>query len=215
MNVVILQLGFRPKNILDIGANKGLWSLAAYKYFNESNYYLIEASSRHAPKLHKMQVPYCISLVGSRTKVVEFYELKNPHQVSTGSSIYKENTHHFDNILPIRKVMHSLDTLLEGFPIIQFLKIDVQGAELDVLRGAGSTLKGVEVLIVEVSVLNYNKGSPLAIEVLSYLRDVGFEIFDIADTISIGKYQTLLQIDFVLVKHDSPYFKIAEEQLQE
>jgi FkbM family methyltransferase len=54
--------------------------------------------------------------------------------------------------------MRRLDDVLAEMPGREFdlLKIDVQGAEIDVLRGAGRTLAGVEAIVIELSLLEYN-----------------------------------------------------------
>ena len=71
-------------------------------------------------------------------------------------------------------------TVLTEFPRHNFnmLKLDVQGAELDVLRGAARTLCGIEVIIIELSLLEYNKGAPLIGDVMARLADLGFNLFD-------------------------------------
>jgi FkbM family methyltransferase len=59
-----------------------------------------------------------------------------------------------------------------------FLKIDVEGAELDVLQGAQETLaKSILGLQIEVSFLERHCGAPLFGEIDAFLRKQGFEIF--------------------------------------
>src|SRR6266516_4546364 len=57
-----------------------------------------------------------------------------------------------------------------------YLKLDVQGSELDVLRGAERTHEQVEVLDVELSVLPLYDGAPLLSEVGAYLEDRRFRL---------------------------------------
>ncbi len=66
----------------------------------------------------------------------------------------------------------SLDWLRERFPAPQFLKIDVEGAELEVLRGATSILRRDRpVILCEI-------GEACADAVSALLRDAGYELFD-------------------------------------
>jgi hypothetical protein len=82
-----------------------------------------------------------------------------------------------------------------------------------VLQGALDTLVSVEVLLLECSVLRYNLGAPLALEVLSFARSLGFELFDVADYMDSGSLGAKAQYDFVLVKASSWLFDAAEKGL--
>lgn len=59
------------------------------------------------------------------------------------------------------------------------VKIDVEGAELDVLKGAGTLLKTVDALIVEVSISRRFIDGPDFVDVAVYLRERGFRVRDI------------------------------------
>ncbi len=58
-----------------------------------------------------------------------------------------------------------------------FLKLDVQGAELDVLQGAERSLADVRALQVEVEFQPLYEGQPLFADVDSYLRERGFTLW--------------------------------------
>jgi hypothetical protein len=55
-----------------------------------------------------------------------------------------------------------------------FLKLDVQGGELLVLRGAAETLRLTEAVYLEVSFQELYEGQPLIEEVIGFLRSCGF-----------------------------------------
>jgi FkbM family methyltransferase len=57
-----------------------------------------------------------------------------------------------------------------------YLKIDVEGAELDVLRGAGDVLEYVDILELELSLAPNFSGAPLIDEVLAYVLGRGYYI---------------------------------------
>ena len=58
------------------------------------------------------------------------------------------------------------------------IKLDVQGAELDVLRGATSALRTAIAIEIEVEFCEIYKGQPLFDQIFSYLREHGFEFID-------------------------------------
>ena len=57
-----------------------------------------------------------------------------------------------------------------------YLKIDVQGAELDVLRGAESTLASVRLLEAELSTVTLYEGQALIGEVIQHVQRQGFDL---------------------------------------
>lgn len=65
-----------------------------------------------------------------------------------------------------------------GVRRVDFIKLNVQGAELDVLRGAHKLLPGVLGMLLEVSFVESYVGRPLFAEVDVFARDAGFTFFD-------------------------------------
>lgn len=56
------------------------------------------------------------------------------------------------------------------------LKVDVQGFELDVLRGGLEVLREVDVALIECSFVELYQGQALAEEVVSFMQDAGFRL---------------------------------------
>ena len=70
----------------------------------------------------------------------------------------------------------SLDAFVRehGVGPLDFLKMDIQGAELDVLEGGAATLAGVLALVTEVEFVPLYKAQPLFADVDAHLRSRGF-----------------------------------------
>ena len=83
------------------------------------------------------------------------------------------------------------------------LKIDVQGGELDVLRGAGSALDLVDEVLVELSFVELYSGQPLAEEVVSYLGDRDLRLVDISE-VAKGPTGEPVQAEFLFRRGYSP-----------
>jgi hypothetical protein len=62
----------------------------------------------------------------------------------------------------------------DGYPLFDFIKMDTQGSELDILQGGRETIKKCRFLLVEVSIKPYNRLAPLAKEVDDYIVNLGF-----------------------------------------
>lgn len=118
--------------------------------------------------LYVTKAPMCSSLYEPDEKFLSrFADL--PELVNTDFTIEIETT--------------TLDTFCqeEGIDSIDFLQIDVQGADLDVLQGASEVLKrGVLGIQIEVEFSPLYLNQPLFADVDTYLRNIGFSLFDLA-----------------------------------
>lgn len=76
----------------------------------------------------------------------------------------------------IQAPMRTLNSLEKDIPFsdLDFWVIDVQGAELLVLRGASEALKSCQTLLVEVSTTQFYQGGVLWSELLGFLENAGF-----------------------------------------
>ena len=77
----------------------------------------------------------------------------------------------------------------------QYLKIDVQGAELDVLHGAEHLLEGVLFAEIEVEFLPVYTGQPLFAEIDQFMRLHGFYLHRLVD-ISLHLFDRLMSTYF-------------------
>ena len=76
-----------------------------------------------------------------------------------------------------------------------FLKLDVQGYELQVLRGAVDTLSRVEAVEVELSLQSLYEGDSVFGDVLTALGDHGFSLVSLEDGFRDTDTRELLQVD--------------------
>lgn len=198
--------GFVPEYIVDVGAYKGSWTEETKEIFPDSRILMIEAQPDKETYLKKIKdqfpstVDYTIRLLGAEEKdAVSFFKLE------TGSSVLKEqsNAPYDVTMLP----MHTLDKVIaeRNIPKVSLLKLDVQGFELEVLRGARETLKNTEVILLEVSFLPFNKDCPLFNDVINFMKEQGFLVYDIGAIMRWRKDKTLLQADIFFVKKYSPW----------
>jgi len=85
------------------------------------------------------------------------------------------------------------DSLPDQFGKDFLLKIDVDGVELQVLKGFGSQLSRASVVVIEASYTTY-------VGRLQYLTENGFELYDIVDMVYYG--DGLYQFDAAFVRRD-------------
>lgn len=68
----------------------------------------------------------------------------------------------------------------QSFPYIDYIKIDTEGCELDILKGAEQTLKdSVLVLNLETWIQSFHIDQPVFSDIDQYLRSIGFVLFEL------------------------------------
>jgi FkbM family methyltransferase len=189
--------GFEPINILDIGANKGKWSLLVKKkVFPLANYTLIEAidydelsSINNFSNMTSM-----IVLLDEKVGKVIWNEMRN-----TGDSIYKENTSYFDDCKKIERDTTTLDIIFQDKKSFDLIKIDCQGAEIPILKGGKNTISNTSVIILEMPFMGeYNIGVPNFYEHIKYMDEIGYQVYDIIEMHRAE--DILIQIDIIFLK---------------
>jgi len=163
------------KTILDIGAAHGHFSKFALRYWPEAKVTAVECSEVNSFFLDPTNWNVHYACLGDKPCKKTFYV--NPLDLhGGGSSFYKENTKHFNKSDEIEKDIVTLDSL-ELLPH-DLIKIDVQGAELDVMKGGEETIKQAKYLLLELSFVEFNKDAPLIDDILEYTRSIGFRMID-------------------------------------
>ena len=193
--------GFSPGTIIDIGAYVGDWTKLVKEIFPRASVFMVEAQKELESILKSVSSQYAdvecrIALLGAAEQE------KIPFYVGgTGSSVYRERSD--TAMATINTSMTTLDKIVPSplrSPI--FLKLDVQGAELDVLRGASFTLGNADVVQLETALLSYNEGAPTSAELIAFMDKRGFAIFDIAGFVRPNG-KDLAQIDIIFVRKQS------------
>lgn len=83
------------------------------------------------------------------------------------------------------------------------IKLDTQGSEIEILKGASKTIHKAEVILMEISLIDIYKNVPLMKDVLNFLDDKGFQIYDICSFIRRPLDNALWQVDAIFIKKDS------------
>jgi FkbM family methyltransferase len=194
MAALLRSFGWSPSSILDIGGYKGTWTRETRQMFPSASFAIVEPNAH--VELRSIGVPVYQELLSSETKTVPWYS-----NWSTGDSMYKERTRHYDSVTPLTRTTTTLDAL---FPAqrFDFVKIDCQGAELDILKGGEALIQGTEVLLLECSLAGqYNMGAPSFADYIRYTDSIGFAPFDIPELHRANG--VLCQIDILFVRKAS------------
>jgi FkbM family methyltransferase len=193
--------GFAPATVYDIGAYRGGWTRLAAQVFPDAKFILFEANADNATYLRRAGLShFTVALAAEDGEKALFLPRQGD---ATGTSLYRENSAHYDaDNLVVRKVATArLDTLVaaQRLPSAALIKIDVQGAELDVIAGARTALAHCQALIVELSLASYNKDAPLIAETMPAIARHGLRCIDICE-LHRSPAGGVLQADFLFVK---------------
>lgn len=172
-----------PKRCLDIGAHVGDFAVDLLTIAPQCEVLAIEANPNCETYLIKKGLKYdMIGLGAGKGTFNLFIEAENP--IGTGASFYRENTQWYEGekAATVEVEVDSLDNRSYfSNEVIDLVKIDVQGAELDILNGGRETIKRSNYVIMEVSLLQYNIGAPLIDAVVAKMKEYSFYIEDIVE----------------------------------
>jgi FkbM family methyltransferase len=198
------RLGFNPAVAIDVGAYVGEWTRSFRQIFPDSHVLMIEPQASKIAMLNKVtaelrNVELRVELLGARAEAnVGFCESE------TGSSVLTvtENRRPPNTYLP----MATLDAITEGsaFARPDFIKLDVQGYEIEVLRGGVCTLESAEAVLMEVNLLELYEGAPLFHESADYMGKQGFQVYELGSLIRRPYDGALWQADVIFVRNSSP-----------
>ena len=196
--------GFRPRTCIDIGAFQGDWARMFRSVFPGSKVLMIDALQSQAARLHEVSrgsdgsLTYEIALLSSSPdKEVMF------HEMETGSSVFAESSPYPRQARSL--TTQTLDDLVRRraeFRRPDFLKLDTQGYELEVLKGAGETLLASQAVFLETSLIPVNVGCPLIAEVVAFMSDHGFNLYDFCSQVRRGD-GVLWQTDLLFLNRAS------------
>src|SRR5205823_1350672 len=85
------------------------------------------------------------------------------------------------------------------------LKADVEGAELDVLEGAGALLAHTELVLLETSLFAFWEGAPVLADVIAWMREHGFAVYDFYGGHLRPLDGALAQLDVAFVREDGRF----------
>lgn len=176
----------RDKIALDIGANIGNHSISLAEKFkkvyafepNPITYEVLKINSTYAAE-HKNVIPFNLGLSDTEGSL-PFYI--SPSNIG-GSGIIDGNNPHINDSIFID--VKSLDTFNELKDVsVALIKIDVEGHELNALKGAKATIsRDMPAILFEQHAAEIIDGSTPVIE---YLDEIGYEFFEIKKNFDFG-----------------------------
>ncbi|MEJ0005149.1 MAG: FkbM family methyltransferase [Steroidobacteraceae bacterium] len=200
---LLRRRGFQPRRALDIGAYHGTWSRMCKDIWPNLRICMFEAQPEKAPGLQALTR----SLSGLELRMALLSDLPDQevafHLAESGSSSLTMLSN--PDAPTTRLRTQTLSQLVKGteFERPDFIKVDVQGAELQVLDGGQDVLAAAQVVMLEVSVIEEYVQGPLFADVIAYMADRGLLVHDICTIFRHTPSRAMNEVDVIFARRDS------------
>ncbi len=200
--------GIVPRTVVDIGAATGSWCRECLQVLPDARYFLVDPLPTNEPQLRALagqhsSVTYWLGGIGAEPG-------RQPIWVhGDQSSFHRSEYSRSDQAVRREIEIRTLDSFVATgqIPPPEFIKADVQGYELEVLRGAVRCLRDAELLLLELSIQEIYDNGPLAHEVIGHVAAQGFRVYDICSYAQRPRDRQLAQCDVMFLRADSPAFQ--------
>lgn len=198
----LARLGFQPRTVIDAGVANATPEL--YSTFPSASILLIEPLVEFEPFLRRIcatyNAQYVLAAAGQTAGTATF----NVHADKFSSSLLREVEGSAVDGTPRTVPVVTIDGLVAEKKLSgpYLIKLDVQGAELQVLAGATRTLAQTEAVLLEVALFGTMIGGPQFLDITTRMKELGFVPYDI-----FGFQYRLLdgalgQLDMIFVRED-------------
>lgn len=195
MELVKAEIGKDDIVIYDIGGHIGTWTVLAKSIFLKSKVHVFEPLAIHWKELEENvnNIPDVFlekCALGNKAEVIKMHVASNSDSSSflpLTENIRNEFGQVQTDEVGIEVVRLDDYIRTKGIRTPDVIKIDVQGFELEVLKGATTILSHAKYLIIEVSFIELYEFQPLFSEVTAFLRDHGFNVYAFGNNTALGK----------------------------
>lgn len=184
-----------PKVIYDIGANVGTWTLLAKAIFPDAQVHAFEPLAKHVielkNKLGSVAGVHLHPVALGSTKATQVMQVASFSDASSLLEIGPRMDEHFkvnkagEEIVAIERLDDY--AVVQEMPPPDLLKLDVQGYELEALRGAERCLQQARGVITEVSFVEFYPGQCRFEDVVRFLAEHGFRVHAFAVSTAVGR----------------------------
>ena len=212
---LIKQNGYTPSHVFDVGAYHGEWTMSALSIFPDAKYVMIEANDHQELNNFKgyTNVHVLHEILNDKKTDVVWYKMG-----ATGDSLFKEQTGLSNQFVPIPRTSITLNDCMSKYALDLstmtniFIKIDCQGAEISILKGAANVLAKTDFILLEIPLFGqYNSGVSTFLEHIQYMDSIGFQPYDIVDNHYINNFN--MQVDMLFINKTHAFVKDVQDKL--
>ena len=200
----ILARGFHPRGIIDVGAHMGYWTVMAKSVFPEAKVLMIEPQEEMEEALkHICRAYKGLEYIKAGAGREKGHLVQSIMDDPAGSSFLpKVDNEEMEQGQQRLTDIVTIDDLLKERNDFSpdLVKLDVQGFELEALKGAESLFGNTELFILETSLFRYMDGMPTTAECFSFMLERGYEFYDVTEYLRRPFDGALGQIDLAFAK---------------
>jgi FkbM family methyltransferase len=193
----LVARGFHPSFVLDIGAATGEWTRLALRYWPQASYFLMEPLEERRSRLVELSrehpnVRFILSAAGASSCELPIGIV--PSDLDGSSFLYAD----ISRLVPVK----AIDDLLVSGEIEQpkFIKMDVQGYERNVLKGAEQTILNCPLILLESQFFPFEPSMWLVHDSIAWMRDRGFRPYEVVDVLRRPYDGAMGQCDLLFVR---------------
>ncbi|MFV8342087.1 FkbM family methyltransferase [Flavobacterium sp. XS2P39] len=199
------KIGFTPSHIVDIGANHGAWTREALRHFPEAYYTLLEPQNWLKDSFqHILDVNSKVQFypVGAGEKEGSF-PFTIVDRDDSCSFRYTQEEAKVAGFKQIEIPVVTLNGLLSNseWPIPDIIKIDAEGLDIEVLKGASDFFGKTEIFMVEAGVVNKSFDNSF-LKLINFMDENNYRLFEITDINRPFQLKVLWLVELVFVKKD-------------
>jgi FkbM family methyltransferase len=196
---ILKNNGFTAQYIVDVGAHIGNFAKSCQNLWPNVDIHMFEANPYANEVLKSIGFTYNIALLSDVVGEKYTYYMTNKWLLSSGNSIFRENTSEFndDHVIKYELESNTLDNILKNDKKVDLLKLDTQRSEIKILNGGLNLVARTKYIIIESSIYNYNEGGCLIGDVFDFMNAHGFKLIDILDINYFEEGITLNQLDLL------------------
>ncbi|MDX2243463.1 MAG: FkbM family methyltransferase [Leptolyngbyaceae cyanobacterium bins.302] len=201
----LINQGFSPDFVLDVGASVGVWSYITSKLLPNARFILVDPLiSKYDTTLKDQFLSNCpaFELVEVAVSNKSGYAALQISSDLYGSSLLHPSD--FRAYTTINVKVLTLDALAQEKAITGrgLLKIDVQFAEHLVIEGAQSLMTQIDAVVLELSLVRYDERAKDLAEMVQMMTELGFRYYDDVGIWRSPVDGTLLQKDVLFIRKE-------------
>jgi len=198
--------GLNPEVILDVGAHKAGWARMAKLVFPKADIFMLEPLQEMGSDLDRFCEEYPGSMWFNKAAGAVDGRLVITLAGELASSTFRHDV--FLGMLEKGKQREVQGTTLDSMtnkgdvPPPDLVKVDVEGFELEVLKGGKTLFETAEVFIIETSFFCEDGKRPTIHEVMNFMRENSFVVYDMGGFWRRPLDGALTLVDLVFVRKE-------------